>query len=480
MKFKAFVTSIILLAAMIISPLSSVYAKQSIADSNGQETTTTPIEMTQQLDPAMVAPRSVFFHKEELSAELGSQIDINVNMAVYPETANLRDMTFETSNRSVAVIDENGIITARGKGECTLSATTVNGKTASMTLTVFGTDVTGISIEPSEEKVYAYDTVTLKATIAPEDASVKRVKWSSSDSEVATVDANGVVTCKMPGYTVITATAFGGKSVLYLLTVYEREVTDIVLLPEAYEGKKGERFDLNAKVYPENATFKNLTYTSSNPKVAYVDKSGQVLFKSKGSAIITVESKSGVSVGYSVKCTKTFKSVHFRQGDTRWKFSKEVKKKACLITAFAMLLYNNGIDATPRTAYNVGGTGTNLDRLTKKFPVKCVSAVDSKSEYFDHYDGKTFIKNPAKNAIPAIKEALDKNPEGVIAYFKRGDEAHAVVAIGYIDDTIYYSDPGRAYSKGFDVPLSGTWVYAGHRMGYRNLAYIVAIDTVED
>ena len=105
--------------------------------------------------------------------------------------------------------------------------------------------------------------------------------------------------------------------------------------------------------------------------------------------------------------------------------------------------------------------------------------MDTQAEYFEEYlNGRTYIKDPSKYAVRAIKDALDRNPEGVIAYFSRGDESHAVVAIGYVEDTIYYSDPGRARSRGFDVPLSGTWVNAGHGMGYSNLSYIVAIDPV--
>ena len=337
MKSAALITSILLLITCIFVPLSSVCAAP---DFNPED----------ELSPGSISPRAVFFHNEAITAELGSTTNANINLAVFPETANIRELTFTSSDTSVVTVDKNGVITARGKGECTVTVTTHNNKTASMTYTVFGTDVENISIVKYAETVYAYDVITLQAKISPENASVQHVSWSSSDENIAKVDENGVVTCGLPGTVMITATAFGGKSDMFLLTVNERPVTEVHIEPEQYEGIKGERIKLNTVVYPENATFKGVTYSSSNPYVASVDKNGTVLLKGKGKAIITAQAKNGVSVGYKVICKKTFESAHFKQGDRRWKFSREVAKKACLITAFAIILKNNGIDATPRCA----------------------------------------------------------------------------------------------------------------------------------
>jgi predicted double-glycine peptidase len=106
-----------------------------------------------------------------------------------------------------------------------------------------------------------------------------------------------------------------------------------------------------------------------------------------------------------------------------------------------------------------------------------VNALAKKSPYLESFNGEvTYIKNPAKNYVAAVKEALGRNPEGVCLYFKRGSEAHMIVAIGYKGDTIYYSDPGRVESKGNIVDFSQTWVYHEHKMTYKNIAYMAALD----
>lgn len=427
--------------------------------------------------PGDILPRAVFFHGEKLTAELGDTINIMNNLTMFPETASIRGLFFKSSSPSVATIDAEGIITARGKGECDITAVTENGREASFKLTVFAVDVKSINISSPPGMHYAFESFTVSTDISPSDASVTSLTWTSSDESIAKVDRKGGVVCGLPGVAKITARAYGGETSSFILTVREKEAKAVKIYPETHTGRKGERFTLNAEILPADATYKDVSYSSSNPSVAAVSEDGTVLFRGRGKATITAEASNGVFAEYEAVCSKTFQSVHFRQGDPRWKFPREVAKKACLITAFAILLKNSGIDATPRTAYNAGGTGMNLNRLAEKFPFVSVCAVDRNADYFKSYsNGRTYIKNPGKNAVRAIKDALDRNPEGVIAYFSRGSAAHGVVAIGYIDNTVYYSDPGRDKSKGFDVPLSGTWVNAGHGMGYSDLAYIVAID----
>lgn len=77
---------------------------------------------------------------------------------------------------------------------------------------VFGA-VTGITLSASEAVLNIGETFTLTATIAPEDAFVKSVTWSSSNEAVAIVDENGVVTAVAAGDAIITATANDGSEV---------------------------------------------------------------------------------------------------------------------------------------------------------------------------------------------------------------------------------------------------------------------------
>lgn len=167
----------------------------------------------------------------------------------------------------------------------------------------------------------------------------------------------------------------------------------------------------------------------------------------------------------------------FYQGDSRWRFSSSVKNKACLLTAYAITINNMGITVTPRTVYEGNGSRTSISmsRLQSAFGIRAVCALASDSPYLASFDGhKTYVKESYANAVAAIKAALDRNPEGVILYFKKGSRSHAVVACKYSGNTIYYSDPGRSKNK--LLTFSETWVSYHHRMTYAHLAEMVALD----
>ena len=167
----------------------------------------------------------------------------------------------------------------------------------------------------------------------------------------------------------------------------------------------------------------------------------------------------------------------YYQGDRRWGYSRAVAKKACVLTAYAIILKNMGLDGTPKTVYQAAGRSLNLNQweIEETFGVRMVPAISPDSPYFSSFDGsKTKIIKPSKNYIAAVKEALEQHPEGVLLYFKRGTRAHAIVACKVEGDTIYYSDPGR--TKTTLLTYKKTWVYYKHRLSYGYLLYMLAFD----
>ncbi len=81
--------------------------------------------------------------------------------------------------------------------------------------------VTGIKISsPKGDSLYVGEEITLSATISPKDADNKTISWQSSDPHIASVDSRGKVTAKNAGKVQIAATASGGASDRYELTVH--------------------------------------------------------------------------------------------------------------------------------------------------------------------------------------------------------------------------------------------------------------------
>ena len=232
---------------------------------------------------------------------------------VLPEnTTDSKNVSWSSNNEAVATVDANGNVTAKRAGTAVITATSENGKTASCTITVNKKDtnitITEVRLNKSTETLTEGDTTTLTATVLPENTTdSKSVSWSSSNSEVAAVDANGTVTAKSAGTAVITATSTNGKSAGCTVTVSRKEIpiTEISLDKSSATLTEGETTTLVATVLPENTTdSKNVSWSSSNSEVATVDANGTVTAKSAGTAVITATSANGKTAGCTVTVSR--------------------------------------------------------------------------------------------------------------------------------------------------------------------------------
>lgn len=144
--------------------------------------------------------------------------------------------------------------------------------------------VESISISPSSISLERDKTYQLQAEVTPKEATEKKVLWSSSDTQVATVSENGLVTGVNKGTAVITVTA-GGKSATCEVTV-TWEVQSVMVSPATLTMTKvGETSQLTATVLPEGAG--EVVWSSSNEAVITVSPEGLVTAVGEGSAIIT-------------------------------------------------------------------------------------------------------------------------------------------------------------------------------------------------
>ena len=149
-------------------------------------------------------------------------------------------------------------------------------------------EVSSVSLNTATIEMVEGETFSLVATVLPKDAEYDKVIWASSNASVARVNS-GTVTALKEGTATITASA-GGKSSTCTVKVSTKvvSVTSITLDKTSLSMKVGETETITATVNPDNATDKNVTWTSSDESVAKV-ADGKVTAVKSGKATITAK-----------------------------------------------------------------------------------------------------------------------------------------------------------------------------------------------
>lgn len=142
---------------------------------------------------------------------------------VLPGNAANKAVVWSSSDPSVASISEEGVLEALGVGQTAVTATTVEGEfTARCEVVVLEpmVSVESVSLDRTTVELMLRETVQLKASVFPEDATVKDIEWTSSNPAVAEVTLDGQIVPVSVGQSVITATSVqGGKAATCVVTV---------------------------------------------------------------------------------------------------------------------------------------------------------------------------------------------------------------------------------------------------------------------
>ena len=141
---------------------------------------------------------------------------------------------------------------------------------------------------------------SLTMTVTPATFT-DEVSWKSTNVNVAAIAEDGTVTAKEAGQATIKVTV-GDVSATCKVNVVQ-PVTSIYLNKTALEMTALDTYQLQASVYPSEANNKEVSWESSDEKVATVDKNGLVQAKAKGTAVITAKAKDGSEVSRNCKVT---------------------------------------------------------------------------------------------------------------------------------------------------------------------------------
>lgn len=216
-------------------------------------------------------------------------------------------LVWSSDNDKVAKVNQNGVVTAVGRGNTTIWCKAADGFGAKVQCRVTVTQpVTAIRLNNANVSLLAGKNVSLAATVTPSNANNTKVTWASSNTKIANVSASGYVTAIGAGTTVITCKAQDGSGVIATCKVtVKNPVTSIKLNKTTKSVFVGKTYKLKATVGPKNATSKTVTWKSSNTKVATVSSSGVVKGKKAGTATIYCIAKDGSGVQTSCQITVT-------------------------------------------------------------------------------------------------------------------------------------------------------------------------------
>ena len=153
---------------------------------------------------------SISLDKAELN--IGPKDTVQLHAQVLPEEATKKDLIWSSNNENVVTVDANGIVIPVGKGEAIITATTTDGSNLSATCNVrVDCLVNSIKLNPKFLILEPNQTAQLSATVLPNEAYIKDLKWKSLDESVASVDTNGKITANSVGKTKIIASTTDGS-----------------------------------------------------------------------------------------------------------------------------------------------------------------------------------------------------------------------------------------------------------------------------
>lgn len=255
--------------------------------------------------------------------------DTTLTATVTPDDAFDTSVQWSTNNAKVATVT-NGTVTAVAAGTAEITATAKDGSGVKATcrITVLAkatqdsdqkgdkdpkqndsdkdmdndepVDVAKITITGITRKVAPGKRIALKANVFPANADNQDVTWSirSADKKYATVNSKGVVSVKKSAKgrkIVVMATSDEDDSIqaVYKITVMKQAVKKVKLIAKTKKIKVKKSTTIKAVLSPSKGISKEVSWTSSNPKIATVNAKGKVTGIKKGKVKITATAKDG-------------------------------------------------------------------------------------------------------------------------------------------------------------------------------------------
>ena len=248
------------------------------------------------------AVKSVLSSAKSIVLENGTSQKIDI--VTDPADIDKELLVWTSTNNAVAEVDNDGNITAKGVGSCSIKVSSAENSDIYAYCAVTVTQkVQNFAFQDTPESLKVGEKITISSDIVPLSSTNKILRWTSSDKNIATVSQKGLITATGNGKCTITAKTVDGSEIIksFELTCTgeavapkeEIKITAVSLPTIRKIVKEGASFPMEATVTPSDASNKSLNYVSSNEKVATVDKDGNVHALAKGTCVIYVSTNDG-------------------------------------------------------------------------------------------------------------------------------------------------------------------------------------------
>lgn len=230
---------------------------------------------------------------ESLSLNTGDEATLKA--VVKPDEATNKNVTWSSSAGDVVQVD-NGKLTAVKAGEARITASASDGSGVKAEVKVTVTDVAVKEITVSGEvnqTVLEGGKIQLAVNFVPENATNKGLKWKSLNSDIATVDENGIVTGVRNGTATIQATSVVNPEAVATFSVLVEEIymTEFTVVADRTTVTVGDTATVRAIIKPDEYPNKEVRWESMDPTVATVNENGVVTTKATGPVTIKGTSK---------------------------------------------------------------------------------------------------------------------------------------------------------------------------------------------
>ncbi|MBO4476591.1 MAG: Ig domain-containing protein [Bacteroidales bacterium] len=312
----------------------------------------------------------ISFQTKDVAVQKGESAQLQWRFE--PQSATDTGVKFTSSNTQAVTVSADGKVMGVDYGNATVTITTNDGGfTDECTVNVRAV-AEGVTVTPASVEVPEGRTMQLTATVSPAGAT-QTVEWGSNNSDVATVDENGLVTGVKKGNVRIVARSKEYPDIqgwCEVTVIQDPTLVGISFDMTELQLTVGQTYTLSVVYNPEYAANKNVSWTSSNEDVATVSAEGKIMALTEGTTTVTATSEEG---GYTASCTVTV--------------SKEEGTKVyySFNSSFPLLYVNGELDPL---------SGTFDEYLEQWYKFRCIQVSCIYSEGPDLYTVEVYQNGP--------------------------------------------------------------------------------------